>query len=385
MAADTQVLNTINYQFLEGFQKAMHAISAAGTDLAYYLAYITLTFTIVMMLLQGEEINKLISKLVQMGMLFGIFFGMISLCGSWVPMFLNGFMYAGGKASNLTALDPSSIFDQGFFIATSIVQTSTSLGITHIPTALLGIFASLFIIIIYALISADLAVTLIKSFALVCVGPIIFAFGMNDVTRPTVNNYVQKLIGMGLQLLMIYVIIGVGITVGDSWVTSIKASAATGAFSFGDIAVVLGGLVIFYMVTQNVPSFIATVSGAGGFRNYGAQTVATAMTAAAMGTKAAMKFTPMNLRNMGSSMGGNAATLGNGVYNTGKTLGVGTFNAVKNAPGGIQKTAEAFKTGGVSSGLKQGSKSLASGVGNAMKDTAVQAGKTTKAFFEPKK
>ena len=102
-------------------------------------------------------------------------------------------------------------------------------------------------------------------------------------TRPTVNNYVQKLIGMGLHLLMIYIVIGVGITVGDSWVTSIKASAASGIFGFGDIAVVIGGLVIFYMVTQNIPAFIATISGAGGFRNYGAQTVATAMGAAAMG------------------------------------------------------------------------------------------------------
>lgn len=378
---DTQVLNTINFQFLEGFQKSMSAISAAGSDLAYWLAYITLVFTIVMMLLQGDEINKIFSKLVQMGILFGIFFGMITLCGTWVPMFLNGFMYAGGKAANLTALDPSSIFDQGFFIASKVASTAASMGITHLFTAFLGAIAAIFIIIIYALIAADLAVTLIKSFALVAVGPIIFAFGMNDVTRPTVTNYVQKLIGMGLQLLMLYVIIGVGISVGDSWVTSIKASAASNLLSFGDIAVVMGGLTVFYMVVQSVPSFIATLSGAGGFRNYGAQTVATAMTAATMGAKA---MSPTNIRNMGSAIGGNAVAIGKGMSELGKTIGGGSFNSLKNAPGGIQKTAEAFKTGGVMSGLSQGSKSLASGVGNAMKDTALQAGKSTKAFFQPK-
>ena len=376
---DTQILNTINFQFLEGFQKAMHAISAAGSDLAYWLAYITLVFTVVMMLLQGDEINKIFSKLVQMGMLFGIFFGMITLCGTWVPMFLNGFMYAGGKAANLTALDPSSIFDQGFFIASKIASTSVDLGLMHLFTMFLGAFAAIFIIIIYALIAADLAVTLIKSFALVCVGPIIFAFGMNDVTRPTVNNYVQKLIGMGLQLMMLYIIIGVGISVGDSWVTSIKASAAKGVFSFGDIAVVMGGLTIFYMVTQSVPSFIATLSGAGGFRNYGAQTVATAMGAAAMGAKA---MSPTNIRNVGANIGGNAVTAGRGLANTGKTLGAGTYNSLKNAKGGIQKTAEAFKSGGVKAGAIQAGKSVGSGIGSAIKDTAKHGAKSTGAFFK---
>lgn len=376
---DTQILNTINFQFLEGFQKAMHAISAAGSDLAYWLAYITLVFTVVMMLLQGDEINKIFSKLVQMGMLFGIFFGMITLCGTWVPMFLNGFMYAGGKAANLTALDPSSIFDQGFFIASKIASTSVDLGLMHLFTMFLGAFAAIFIIIIYALIAADLAVTLIKSFALVCVGPIIFAFGMNDVTRPTVNNYVQKLIGMGLQLMMLYIIIGVGISVGDSWVTSIKASAAKGVFSFGDIAVVMGGLTIFYMVTQSVPSFIATLSGAGGFRNYGAQTVATAMGAAAMGAKA---MSPTNIRNVGANIGGNAVTAGRGLANTGKTLGAGTYNSLKNAKGGIQKTAEAFKSGGAKAGAIQTGKSVVSGVGSAIKDTVKHGTKSTGAFFK---
>lgn len=375
---DTQILNTINFEFLEGFQKAMHALSAAGNDLAYWLAYITLTFTIVMMLLQGDEINKIFSKLVQMGMLFGIFFGMITLCGTWVPMFLNGFMYAGGKAANLTALDPSSIFEQGFFIATKIVDTSLNLGITHIPTALLGVISALFVIIIYALIAADLAVTLIKSFALVCVGPIIFAFGMNDVTRPTVNNYVQKLIGMGLQLMMLYIIIGVGISVGDSWVTDIKASASTGAFSFGNIAVVIGGLTIFYMVTQSVPSFIATISGAGGFRNYGAQTVATAMTAATMGAKA---MSPTNISKIGAAIGGNVSTAGMGAYHAGKAaMGVGSsvINAPKNIKAGIQSTKEAFQNQGAVGGAIQTAKNM----GSAFKGhAAVQA---TSKFFKPK-
>jgi type IV secretion system protein TrbL len=379
MAMDTQVLNTINFQFLEGFQKSMHAISAAGSDLAYWLAYITLTFTIIMMLLQGEEINKVFSKLVQMGMLFGIFFGMISLCGTWVPMWLNGFMYAGGKAANLTALDPSSIFDQGFFIASKIAQTASSMGIMHLFTAFLGVFAAIFVIIIYALIAADLAVTLIKSFALVAVGPIIFAFGMNDVTRPTVTNYVNKLIGMGLQLLMIYVIIGVGISIGDSWVTSIKASAASGILGFGDIAVVMGGLTVFYMVTQSVPSFIATLSGAGGFRNYGAQTVATAMGAAAMSAKA---LSPTNIRNMGANMGGNAMTAMSGAanaYQAGKGTLSSMINAPKNISAGVKSTADAFKGGGAKAGFKH----VAQGVGSSVKNHS--ATKSTSNFFKPKK
>ena len=97
-----------------------------------------------------------------------------------------------------------------------------------------------------------------------------------------------------------------------------------------------------------------------------------------------MKFSPMNIKSMGASVGGNAMTAGRGAINVGKTLGGGAFNAGMKAKGGIQKTAEAFKNGGAGAGAWQAAKSVGSGVGGAIADTAKYAGKGTKDLFKAK-
>lgn len=393
--SSVKILDSIDYEFLTGFQHAMHSVTVAATDLAYYLAYITLAFTTIMLLLKGEEINKLLSKLLQCCLLFGIFFGMIKLCGSWVPMWINSFMQLGGKAGDLQGLDPSSIFDQGFVISSTIVHTATNLGLTHIPTALLAMICSIFIVIIYGFIAAHLAVTIIKAYALVTVGPIIFALGMNDVTRSTVTNYISKLIGMGLNLLMLYIIIGVGVHVGQDWVTNIQQSAASGSFDYSAILVVVGGLIIFYLVVQNVPSFIAEISGAGGFRDYGQATIAAAM-AAASTTATAMKggaLAPTSLRNAGAAVGGSVSTAGRGLGNVAmggaQTLGaVGSaFKATPGIPKAgvnmVKDTSAAFKSGGAMAG----GGALKDSVASAFKpftDIAKPAVQQTAKAFKPK-
>ncbi|GGF99149.1 MULTISPECIES: type IV secretion system protein [Cysteiniphilum] len=356
--ADVQILNTINQEFLMGFQQSMHEIFLAGNNLAYWLAYITISFTTLLMLLQGEEVNKMLSKLTQMAILFGMFFTLIEVCGSWVPAWINGFMQTGAKAGNLSGIDPSSVFDQGFYIASSIFQVAGSMGITHLPTAILAMISGVFIAIIYAFIAASLCVLLIKTYALISVGPIIFAFGMNDVTRPTVTNYIGKIIGVCLQIMTMYIVIGVGVNVGQGWVDSLQNSAHAGMFSYSDILIVVGGLVIFYLVVQNVPSFIAEISGAGSFRDYGQAAVAAAMSAAAM-TVSAIK----GVATVPTQAAGAAAALGTSGHhalNAAKGLGnmaAGGWKGLKSTKGdmasGFKSTAEAFKQAD-KSGLKGG-------------------------------
>ncbi len=390
--ADVQVLNTINQEFLTGFQQSMHEIFLAGNNLAYWLAYITISFTTLMMILQGEEINKLLSKLTQMAILFGMFFTLIEVCGSWIPAWINGFMQTGAKAGNLSGIDPSSVFDQGFYLASSIFQVAGKMGITHLPTALLAMISGVFIAIIYAFIAASLCVLLIKTYALISVGPIIFAFGMNDVTRPTVNNYIGKLIGIGLQIMTMYIVIGVGVHVGQGWVDSLQHSAHVGIFSYSDILIVIGGLVIFYLVVQNVPSFIAEISGAGSFRDYGQAAVASALSAAAM-TVSAVK----GVATAPTQAAGAAAALGTGGHhalNAAKGLGnmvaggaKGFWNTKNDMASGFKSTAEAFKQadksglikGGVAAAkyaggiTKASSKSLTNTLGGATKNIRTAA------------
>lgn len=363
---NVNILDNIDASFLQGFQHAMHILQGAAMDLAYWLAVITVGFSVIMMLLRGEELKELLSKLVQCGLLFGIFFGLIQLCGTWLPEWINSFMQIGAQASGIGALDPSSIFDQGYYIASTIIQASVHMGIMHLPTALLAVISSIFIVIIYALIAADLAVVLIKSYATVCVGPLIFALGNSEITRSTVTNYLSKIIGISLNLLSMYIIIGVGKTVGYGWVIDFKESAASGAFNFSAVLIVLGGLVLFYLVVKNVPAFIASISGAGGFRNYGDAAIGAAASAAGLTGRIAAQAVgvPGSTANaahygMRGAAGLGSSALGAVSAGSNTSLGKAFGQSIK---GNWQQTKAAFKSGEMLKGAKHASYIVGAGV-----------------------
>jgi len=295
---DTSVLDTIDLQFLTSFQASSSAVGKAAENLAYFLALITLSFSVGMMIIKGEEVNAMFAKVIQTCLLFGLFFGLIEYGGTWIPEFLNGFIFVGQQASHLKSIDPSSIFNQGWYIASNIVNGANNDGLFHIISALTAIVGAFFILIIYALISASLCVLYVKAYALVLIGPIVFAMGNSDVTRSSVTNYIQKIIGMGFNLLMFYIVIGVGVSLGDQWAAAVQKA---GIIDFSITGMIIGGVIVFYMVVQNVPSFIATISGATGFRDYGQATVAAAMTGAAVMGNTIMKAGALGGAGIGAS------------------------------------------------------------------------------------
>jgi type IV secretion system protein TrbL len=366
---DTNILNAIDIQFLNAFKESSHHIAQAGESLAFALALISLGLSVGMMILRGEETHAMVSKCMQICLMFGLFFGLIEYGGIWIPQFLNGFIFVGQQASGLQSVDPSSVFNQGWYIASQLVTGAMDAGMFHVGTAIMMIFAGFFIIIIYALISASLCVLYVKAYALVLVGPLVFALGNNDVTRSSVHNYVQKIIGMGFNLLFYYIIIGVGVKIGDQWTEALRNS---GLVDFSIIAMIFGGLIVFYLVLQNVPSFIATISGATGFRDYGQAAVASAMTASAMMTSnitKAMKLGGAGIgaagsvaRGVGSMMGPTSSGAQMGYGAAGKA-GSWAASKVGLSPGGSggqsggmpgMQSAATTKTGKLFSAVKSG-------------------------------
>lgn len=367
---NTQGLNSITEEFQRGFEHFSIQLTSAAMDLAMLLASITLIMSILLMVLQGEELNKFFSKIIQTCLLFGLFFGLIKLCGTWVPDIINSFMQVGAKSSGLGSLSPNSVFETGANIAESMFSLIYKMGITHLPAALIAIICGFFVLIIYCFITGELVVNLVKAYALVSVGPIIFALGNSDFTRSTVINYLKKVIGMGIHLMMLYVIVGIGVSLGAQWIHVFKTVNSASGFVLSAIVPVMGGLIVLYLVMKNVPAFIAEISGAGGFRNYGDAAVASALSASALiGSTVAKSAGIGGLGARGLYHGVGAAASGARVgasagYSGGSSLGSGAHSVVgsvaKHVPGvssipGGEKTGNLFKAaskglGGVAAG-----------------------------------
>jgi len=288
---DNTGINSIVSEFIHSFIHFAGILEHAAMNLAVGLAVITLALTALMTLVQGDDLSKMVSKLLQTGLLFGLFFGLIHLGGTWIPEWLNSFMAIGAKASGLQGLSPNSVFLVGANIAGKMFSMIWKVGFTHIPTALLCMFTGFFLLIIYCFICAELTVNLVKTYALVAVGPIIFALGNSDFTRSAVTNYLQKIIGMGLHLMILYVLVGVGVSLSNKWILLFQKAQGAEDFVIQTIVPVIGGLIVLYLVIKNVPAFIATISGAAGFRNYGDAAIAASMTGASLMAQTMAKAT----------------------------------------------------------------------------------------------
>ena len=274
-------INSITDDYLQAFQHFSTIAYQAGMHLAYSLATLTLVISTIMMLLQQDELNKMFSKWLQTALLYGLFFTLIKFGGAWMPDILNSFMAIGAKSSGLGSLTPESVFNVGVTIANKMFTLTNNPNIHwyNLGIILAGEICGFFILIIYAFITAEVVIVLVKSYALVAMGPIIFAMGNSDFTRMAVPNYIRKVIGIGIQLMILYVIVGVGVKLGDLWIKQFINSSYLN-FLIAGVLPMLGGLIVLYLVMKNVPAFLAEVSGAGGFRNYGDAAIAAAATGA---------------------------------------------------------------------------------------------------------
>ncbi len=272
---DTGTLDQVAQQFLTVFQNDAGLIAQVAKGLFFKLAMIQLTVTFLWMSLVGENLQKLLVKFVQVSLAFGCFYACIRYGAGWVADIINGFIEL-GQRSGVISIDPSSIIDQGLSIAGAILHAFFGWGLLGHPfVSFVGAVVCISIVIIYALLAAELVVILVKSYFLISVSSLFFAFGGTEITRPMTINYFKTVIGIGLQLMTLYFLIGVGQYIGQDW-AAMTAQAAQ-QHQLMPMLVILAAVIVYFMIVKNVPTFIAGLSGVGGFRNYGSAAVAMAI------------------------------------------------------------------------------------------------------------
>lgn len=264
---DANNANDITGQFLEAFRKDYSQIQHVGVVLFYYLAVIQLTITALWAVMKSEW-PDFFAKILQVLFTFGVFATLIKLGGDWMPSLINTFISIGSSSSGITSLTPGSILEQGLSIAWDMLKSFSAWGLALHPINLI-ITMVLFITILvaYTFIAADLAIVLIKSYCLISLSGIFFAFGANEVVRPMATNYFKALIGIGLQLLTLYLLLGVGVSLGSHW--SAEIHNASSGFSLIPFTMIGVSVAMFYLVVKNIPPFIAGLSGVGGFQSMG--------------------------------------------------------------------------------------------------------------------
>lgn len=292
-AVSTGVLDQVLQEFLQALQHDYTRIEALAKGLFYYLAGLQIVISGLWLMFKGDPIEAIV-KTIQIFFTLSVFYTLVLFGGSWMPQLINGFISMGTSSSGINSLTPSSVMGQGVSIGFAIMDNFSHWGwITHPFGSLLACAVLMAIIILYALLAAEIAIILIKSYVLISLSGLMFAFGANEALRPIAMNYFKAVIGIGLQLLVFYLIMGVGVQIGHDWADLIAKAAQQHALK--PFLVVMAAVIVFYMIVKNVPPFIAGLSGISGFRSYGDAAVGGAMTAGGVGARGAMSAAPLGV------------------------------------------------------------------------------------------
>lgn len=354
MVVDVGILDQVTLQFMQALQRDMQIVQTAAKQLFYYLAVIQLSLTAIWMTLAGESLQRFLVRMVQLSFSFGVYFALIEFGGTWIPQILNGFVQLGQQAG-VTSLDPSSIINQGCSIAAGIFQGFFGWGLLAHPfVAMVGAAICISILVLYGFIAAGLAISLVKAYILVSTGGLFFAFGGSEFTESMAKKYFNAVIGQGLYLMTLYFLLGVGQHVGSQW-AQMTAQAAQ-HHELMPMFVILAAVIVYYMILQNIPPFIAGLSGVSGFQNHGNSAVGTAISAGASGANLLSKTTQLS---------------GSGIQKFAE-LGRGAAHLTKSY---FQAKGSSTSFSGMKAGFKNVGTHLGSSIGNTVKDMATRQNK----------
>jgi len=301
----TPLLDNITQQFISTVSHNGHLLEEQAKRIFYYLAVIQLSISGIWMAIAGESLLQSFIQLIKTALLLSVFYAGITLAQEWLPSMVNGFIHLGQQAGATTAIHPSSILNQGLTISGTIIKSLGGLGMLNHPfVSFVGAVVCIGIPLVYALIAADLTIVLIKTYLMISLSSLFFAFGASDWTRTMSVNYIKSLLSLGLQLMSLYFLIGVGVSLGNQWAEIAQQAAAH--HELMPMLAIFSAVIVFYLIIRNIPPYVAALSGMSGFRNSGEMAVGMAAFAATKGAKLAAKA----LKKVGLGGGGSSGKSG---------------------------------------------------------------------------
>ncbi len=305
------------------------ALRTLALRLFWLLAGIEFAWTGIKLALKGADLGEFVAELANQCLFIGFGLTLLYQSATWATAIVDSFREAGNQAVLASGgspnLSPTNIFDTGLTLAEKVMNQASMF---H-PGDTVGLMiAALLILICFALITAFMVLALIESYVVISAGVLMMGFAGSRWTKEYAFKVMTYAVSVGAKLFILQLLIGVGETMIDGWVTTDQATVS-------EIFVMVGAAIILLTITKTVPDMVqglvngasfnthggligAASSGAGGFAGaavgvgaamHGASTLASEQlgSATASGTGPKSKFgriashTGATMKNLGSA------------------------------------------------------------------------------------
>jgi type IV secretion system protein TrbL len=245
------------------------------------LAIIDFTWAMIVLLLEGQELQGWIAGFLKKFMSISFFYALLINQSTWFPAIVNSFVQIGQQAGGVSGyLNPSDILWTGVQISGSILAAcvpnaaagATAGGILGIIIpgagaaltaaslipALVALFCALLIFLAYVVITLTFIMATVESYVVMSAGLIFLGFGASRWTVPYTERYISLVVSTGVRLMVLYMIIGLGQTLSNTWVqlaSQIPLSTAGLQSLFG----LLASVIVFMALAWQVPKLAGSI------------------------------------------------------------------------------------------------------------------------------
>jgi type IV secretion system protein TrbL len=227
------------------------ALFPIAQGLFWVLVAIELVWSAMWWVIDREDGLTVVTALLRKVVAVGFFYALLLSGNTWIPAVISGFRQAGSTASRLPDLNPTGVFDQGLALANAILNAVEGLGLLEgLFPSLVAVFTALIVVVAFAIIAAQLLVALVESFIVIGAGILLIGFSGSRWTKFFTERYLSYVASVGVKLFVLYLIMGVGVSIAARWVPVIER----GGFSPIPFFYVMGGSLVFLFLTWHIPS-----------------------------------------------------------------------------------------------------------------------------------
>lgn len=155
----------------------------------------------------------------------GFVYWILEAAPAILPMIISSFQHAGGMASGMTTLRPSTFLATGIEMAADALSRMNAGGLLVDPFAGLMILLSIFMLVLsFAAMAAILTVTLVESYIAIGANFFFLAFAASRWTAALAQGALANVVRIGVKLYVLYLVSGVVLGLVVEWAELIGSS-----------------------------------------------------------------------------------------------------------------------------------------------------------------
>lgn len=283
------VLDQVISKFDGKVKSWQNVIQGAAERLFWSLVLISMVWTFGMMLLRKADLGDFFAEFTRFIIFTGFYFWFLTNAVSGQNIagtIIDSMQVLGNQASGLTGTSHESIMEIGYLIWVQAIQNLT---VWNPVDAFIAIILSLIILVILAVIAVNMLLLLISSWVLLYAGIFFLGFGGSRWTSDIAINYFKTVLGIGIQLLVMILIVGIG----NDLLSGFYLKMGQNMMNFEELGVMLIFAVAFFVLISKLPLLLASIitgssiGSAAGIGSYGGGVIvgagSVAIAAATMG------------------------------------------------------------------------------------------------------